>query len=126
MRSKVAAVLAAAALLAASCSAPTPRTASYSGSQSPATGHVDAPSPSADPSPSSPTPNSSRKPTPTSAPAATSGPDHFGTVPVGGKLPSDAQCAAWVRADPIKENKGVNKAANQRTGHRVSASLFNG
>ena len=45
---------------------------------------------------------------------------------MGGKLPTDAQCAAWVRADPIKENKGVNKAANARTGHHVSGSLFNG
>jgi len=44
----------------------------------------------------------------------------------GAKLPSDAQCAAWVRAKPLPENKGVNKAANHRTGQHVDGSLFSG
>ncbi len=51
---------------------------------------------------------------------------HFSTLPPGAKLPSDAQCAAWVRARPEKENKGSNKAANARTGQHVDGSLFSG
>jgi autotransporter family porin len=41
-------------------------------------------------------------------------------------LPSDAQCAAWVRARPVKENKGVNATANHATGQHVDGSLFAG
>ncbi len=44
------------------------------------------------------------------------GPKFFNTVPPGKKLPSGAQCAAWVRSRPIKENKGVNRKYNHDQG----------
>ncbi len=64
------------------------------------------------------------KPTPTPKPA--SAPTHFATLAPGAKLPTDAQCAAWVRARPIAENKGSNKTANHTTGQHVAGSLFAG
>jgi len=62
----------------------------------------------------------SKKPKPPAAPA------HFKTLPPGAKLPSESQCATWVRAKPFKENKRVNAAANATTGHKVDGSLFSG
>jgi autotransporter family porin len=59
-------------------------------------------------------------------PPAVSPPTHFGTLGPGATLPSGAQCATWVRATPIAENKGVNTTANQVTGQHVGADLFGG
>jgi hypothetical protein len=53
-------------------------------------------------------------------------PAHFGTLAPGATLPSGGQCAAWVRARPLAENKGANRTANHTTGHHVAASLFSG
>ena len=36
-------------------------------------------------------------------------PAYFLTLPPGAALPSGAQCARWVRARPVAENKGVNR-----------------
>jgi hypothetical protein len=58
-------------------------------------------------------------------PAAGS-PGFFHTLPPGAKLPSSAQCATWVRARPMAENKGVNKRFNQRTGQSVGPNFFTG
>ncbi len=58
------------------------------------------------------------------APAA--GPAHFDTLPPGARLPSGSQCATWVQARPVTENKRVNQAANQTTGQHVSGSFFSG
>ena len=70
------------------------------------------------------------KPAGTAGPKATakpaSAPTHFATLAPGAKLPTDAQCAAWVRARPIAENKGSNKTANHTTGQHVAGSLFAG
>jgi autotransporter family porin len=68
-------------------------------------------------------PTRTAKPTPTPAPAA---PARFTTKGPGAKLPSGAQCATWVRSRPYKENKGVNRAPNKRTGHHVGGSFFSG
>jgi hypothetical protein len=57
---------------------------------------------------------------------AAAAPAYFHTVPPGTKLPTGAQCAKWVRARPIKENKGVNRRYNRATGHHVSKSFFSG
>jgi hypothetical protein len=56
--------------------------------------------------------------------AATSAPAFFRTLPPGARLPTGAQCAKWVRARPIKENKGMNKPFNRRTGERVAANFL--
>jgi hypothetical protein len=58
--------------------------------------------------------------------AAASSPGFFHTLPPGAKLPSSAQCAAWVRARPMAENKGVNTPFNQRTGQSVGQNFFSG
>src|SRR5262249_4247050 len=70
------------------------------------------------------TPSSTPSGTPTTHP--TTAPAHFATLPPGSTLPSDSQCATWVRAHPIPENKGVNKTPNHTTGQHVSADLFSG
>jgi hypothetical protein len=57
---------------------------------------------------------------------ASAAPAYFHTLKPGAKLPSSAQCAAWVRARPLKENKGVNRPFNKTTGQHVSASFFSG
>ncbi len=54
------------------------------------------------------------------------GPKFFNTVPPGKKLPTGAQCAAWVRSRPIKENKGVNRKYNQTRGQRIGKHFFSG
>jgi autotransporter family porin len=64
--------------------------------------------------------SASPKPKPPAAPA------HFKTLPPGSKLPSEAQCATWVRAHPYKENKHSNAKANATAGQRVDGSLFSG
>jgi autotransporter family porin len=53
-------------------------------------------------------------------------PARFATVPPSRALPTGAQCAAWVRANPSTENKGANGRANQTTGHRIGADFFGG
>src|SRR5690348_7658198 len=63
---------------------------------------------------------------PTTAAPATAAPAYFHTLPPGTKLPTGSQCAAWVRARPVKENKGVNRKDNRTTGHTVSKSFFSG
>ncbi|HMC52372.1 MAG TPA: hypothetical protein VKI64_06380 [Acidimicrobiales bacterium] len=60
-------------------------------------------------------------PPPPPPPAPAPGPQHFGTVPPGGALPTGAQCASWVRGTPIAENKGMNAGYNQTTGQGVGA-----
>jgi hypothetical protein len=77
-----------------------------------------APQPVVNPPPSLPTPTPANPP-----PVA---PAHFGTLGPGAALPSGAQCAAWVHALPMAENKRVNAAANQVTGHGVGTDLFSG
>ena len=58
-------------------------------------------------------------------PAAAAAPAFFGTLPPGATLPSSAQCAAWVRAQPSPhESKGVNKPYNQRTGAHLPADFL--
>ena len=81
-----------------------------------------------DPSPS-PSPSASAPASPPARPSAAApgpAPARFGTLPPGAALPSDAQCAAWVRARPYPENKGVNRKANQTVGHSVGTSFFQG
>jgi hypothetical protein len=68
-------------------------------------------------------------PAPTPSTTAThtmASPAHFGTLPPGARLPSGSQCAAWVRARPVPENKRVNQRYNQTTGHQVPASMLLG
>lgn len=50
-------------------------------------------------------------------------PGHFETLMPSAALPSGAQCAVWVRANPLLENKGMNVKFNQTMGHPV-AGLF--
>src|SRR5215470_19466080 len=58
--------------------------------------------------------------------AAAGAPAYFHTIPPGTKLPTGGQCAKWVRARPMKENKGVNRSYNRTTGQRVSKTFFSG
>jgi hypothetical protein len=60
---------------------------------------------------------------PAASPAA-SAPAFFGTLPPGAKLPSGAQCARWVLARPIKENKGMNRRYNKVKGERLAANFL--
>ena len=53
-------------------------------------------------------------------------PAYFHTLPPGAKLPSGAQCARWVRARPIKENKGVNRRYNKTKAQHVGRNFFTG
>lgn len=90
-------------------------------------GPADSAPPPTDPSSPSPTPTPPPSPTPASnaAAASTAGaPAHFSTLPPGSALPGDAQCAAWVRARPLPENKRVNVAFDQATGHHLGAGFF--
>jgi hypothetical protein len=54
------------------------------------------------------------------------GPAYFHTLPPGAALPSGAQCARWVRARPIAENKDVNRRYNQARGEPVGAGFLAG
>jgi autotransporter family porin len=71
-----------------------------------------------------PSPSPSSTPAATAAAAAAGAPAHFSTLPPGSALPGDAQCAAWVRARPLPENKRGNAAFDQATGHRLGAAFF--
>jgi autotransporter family porin len=62
--------------------------------------------------------------TPNPTPPPVSAPVHFSTLPPGSALPSDAQCAAWVRARPVAENKRENRGFNQVTGQSLGATFF--
>jgi hypothetical protein len=59
------------------------------------------------------------------APASTA-PAYFHTVPPGGHLPTGSQCATWVLARPVKENKGMNRKYNHTTGQRLASDFFSG
>jgi hypothetical protein len=52
------------------------------------------------------------------------GPAYFRTLPPGTALPSGAECAKWVRARPIAENKSVNGPYNQTKGQPVSSNFL--
>jgi autotransporter family porin len=80
---------------------------------------------SATPTSAVPAQTASPKPTPSRSTAAAA-PARFTTKGPGAKLPSGAQCATWVKSRPYKENKGVNRTANQKTGHHVGGSFFSG
>ena len=54
------------------------------------------------------------------------GPAYFHTLPPGAALPSGAQCARWVRARPIAENKGVNRRDNLTKGEPVGPGFLAG
>jgi hypothetical protein len=54
------------------------------------------------------------------------GPAYFHTLPPGAALPSGAQCARWVRARPIAENKGMNRAYNRVKGEPVGPGFLAG
>jgi len=83
---------------------------------------TEAPSPSAANSPPA-----SASPTPGHSPsAANTAPVRFTTRPPGAALPSGGQCASWVRAKHLPENKGANRRANQTTGHSIGSSFFSG
>lgn len=118
----VAAVVLASALIGGCGSSPEPRLdAGPSGSPSAAASSEPLPSVTASVGPTPTTGASpSAKPKPPAAPA------HFSTLKPGAKLPTEAQCAAWVRAKPFKENKKVNAVANATKGHKVDGSLFSG
>ena len=55
-----------------------------------------------------------------------SGPGYFHTLPPGAALPSGAQCARWVRARPIAENKGMNRSYNRAKGEAVGPGFLAG
>jgi hypothetical protein len=77
-----------------------------------------APPPTADP------PATTAPPPPTASARRPGAPVRFGTLPPGAELPSGARCAAWVRARPLPERKGMNRTANQATGHRLGPDFF--
>ena len=54
------------------------------------------------------------------------GPAFFHTLPPGTALPSGAQCARWVRAWLIAEDKGVNRRYNQAKGQPVGPGFLSG
>jgi autotransporter family porin len=58
--------------------------------------------------------------------ASSRAPAYFRTLPPGTALPSGAQCARWVRARPIAENKGVNRRYNQAKGEPVGPGFLSG
>ena len=65
---------------------------------------------------------------PASSGPGSSGPGvaYFHTVPPGAALPSGAQCARWVRARPVAENKGMNQAYNHTKGEPVGPGFLSG
>ncbi len=87
------------------------------------TGASGAPGPTQAPT-QKPQPTTTSQPTPvkTSTPISTT---HFNTLLPGSKLPSDAECAAAVKARP--ENKRINATANATRGNQgISSSFFSG
>jgi autotransporter family porin len=86
-----------------------------------------APPATATPKAAAPQPTATATPAPVSQPPpAPAAPAHFGTLAPGAALPSGAQCAAWVRARPIAENKRMNITADHVTGQPVGTSLLSG
>ncbi len=92
-----------------------------------------APAPSAEASAvgeaatASPIAEASTMGTPAASPPRTgtaAAPSRFTTLKPGAQLPSGSQCAAWVRAKPKKENKGVNRTYNNTGGQSIDASTF--
>ncbi|HLL65383.1 MAG TPA: cellulose-binding domain-containing protein [Micromonosporaceae bacterium] len=71
--------------------------------------------PSAEPVSATPTPAT----TTASNGSVGTAPTRFTTLAPGAALPSGAQCATWVLATPIAENKGMNAVANRTTGRPV-------
>jgi hypothetical protein len=67
----------------------------------------------------------SSSPSPAPAPGARA-PAHFRTLPPGARLPTGGQCAQWVLARPLAENKGVNRRFNHTTGQHVGPAFFQG
>jgi autotransporter family porin len=103
---------------------PAPATAAPGTSLTP-----DPSAPGSQPSSPSPSPSSrssSGSPRTSAAPDAGGAPARFTTLPPGTALPSGTQCATRVRARPYPENKGVNRGANQTTGHGLGSSFFSG
>jgi hypothetical protein len=78
----------------------------------------------------SPTPTATTTPTAVTSAAAqaaqaqAAAPAHFGTQPPGAPLPSSSQCATWIQAHAIAENKRVNATANQTVGHRLPSNFL--
>jgi len=56
--------------------------------------------------------------------ARTRAPAYFRTLPPKAKLPSGAQCAKWVLARPLRENKGVNRRYNHTRGQHLGRNFF--
>jgi hypothetical protein len=54
------------------------------------------------------------------------GPAYFHTLPPGAALPSGAQCARWVRARPVAENKHMNASYDKATGEPVGPGFLAG
>jgi hypothetical protein len=63
---------------------------------------------------------------PPARPRVTAAPTYFHTLKPGAKLPTGTQCAAWVRARPTAENKGMNRRYNHTDGHYVGKNFFSG
>ena len=84
-------------------------------------GPADTPTPTPTPV-ASPTAAAASNPAPAAATAPP--PAHFATLPPGAQLPSSAQCASWVEARAIRENKPINAAANLTTGHRLTPDFL--
>jgi autotransporter family porin len=78
------------------------------------------------PESSAPAPSSAAGTPSAGGAAPKAAPARFATLPPGAALPSDTQCATWVRARAFAENKGANRTYNATTGHHVSAELFSG
>lgn len=90
-----------------------PPTPTATPSQTPTT----TPTPSPTPVRVTPTPTATPIPvTPTPTTPQAVAPTYFPTLPIGSALPSDAQCAAAVRANPSPETHPENAAANANAG----------
>ncbi len=134
-RRAVIATLAAVVITLTGCSSTPGATTPDAAGTTPGTTATTAPGSAGSPG-ATPTPAGSRSATrtptqsrTTARPPTTSGgaaPAHFTTLPPGAKLPSDAQCATWVRQSTYKENKGSNKKANATTGNHLGSNFFSG
>lgn len=69
-------------------------------------------------------PSPAAPPTPPGGSGQGTAPAYFHTLPPGATLPTDAQCAQWVRESPQPENKAANERDNQITGQHVGAHFF--
>jgi hypothetical protein len=111
---------------------PQHRTGAASRSGTPAAGEP-ASSPSrhaAGSTPRTPAPKSSPTPARSHSPAtgqtSTTGHRYFRTLPPGAKLPTGAQCARWVRAQPVGEVRRSNRVANHTIGEHVRRGFLAG